>query len=222
MNKKLLASMLLIAVATALIGAGTIAYFNDIEKSTNNVFVDGTIDLRIRHNSSDPWTDGVTATWTVPDMKPGDDIPQRSIWFKNFGTIQTSTMTITCNYTVTEETPQTEADRDPNTDQHPDAMAKHMIITYIHYRNNLIDIDCLTGQNYTNSPNEDWRINDTDSDGKITLYDLKMDPLINLPSPDTQPNGITQLDIALKFDLGAGDDFQGDTFNLTMIFTLNQ
>jgi predicted ribosomally synthesized peptide with SipW-like signal peptide len=222
MNKKILASMLIIAVAAALIGAGTISYFNDVETSKNNIFIDGTIDLRIRHNDSDPWTDGVTATWTVPDMKPGDNLGFRSIWFKNFGTIQTSTMTITCNYTVTEETPQTEADTDPNTDQHPDAMAKYMIITHIHYRNDLINIDCLTGQNSTNPPNEDWRINDTDSDGKITLYDLKMDPLINLPSPDTQPNGITQLDIELKFDLGAGDDFQGDTFNLTLIFTLNQ
>jgi predicted ribosomally synthesized peptide with SipW-like signal peptide len=222
MNKKILASILIIAVAVVLIGAGTISYFNDVETSKNNIFIDGTIDLKIRHNPSDPWTDGVTDTWYVPDMKPGDDIPQRSIWFKNFGTIQTSTMTITCNYTVTEESPQTEADTDPNTDQHPDEMAKHMIITYIHYRNDLIDIDCLTGKNYTQSPIEDWRINDTDSDGIITLYDLKQDPLINLPSPDTQPNKITQLDMALKFDIWAGDDFQGDTFNLTLIFTLNQ
>jgi len=223
MNKKILASMLIIAVAAALIGAGTISYFNDVETSKNNIFIDGTIDLKIRHNPSDPWTDGVTDTWYVPDMKPGDDIPSRSIWFKNFGTIQTSTMTITCNYTVTEESPQTEADTDPNTDQHPDEMAKHMIITYIHYRDDLIDIDCLTGKNYTQSPIEHWRINDTDGDGIITLYDLKQDPLIDLPSPDTQPpNKITQLDMALKFDIWAGDDFQGDTFNLTLIFTLNQ
>jgi predicted ribosomally synthesized peptide with SipW-like signal peptide len=215
--------MLIIAVAAALIGAGTISYFNDVETSKNNIFIDGTIDLKIRHNPSDPWTDGVTDTWYVPDMKPGDDIPSRSIWFKNFGTIQTSTMTITCNYTVTEESPQTEADTDPNTDQHPDEMAKHMIITYIHYRDDLIDIDCLTGKNYTQSPIEHWRINDTDGDGIITLYDLKQDPLIDLPSPDTQPpNKITQLDMALKFDIWAGDDFQGDTFNLTLIFTLNQ
>ena len=223
MNKKILASILIIAVAAALIGAGTISYFNDVETSKNNIFIDGTIDLKIRHNPSDPWTDGVTDTWYVPDMKPGDDIPQRSIWFKNFGTIQTSTMTITCNYTVTEEDPQTESDTDKHTDQHPDKMAKHMIVTYIHYRDDLIDIDCLTGKNYTQSPIEDWRINDTDGDGKITLYDLKQDPLINLPSPDTQPpNKITQLDMALKFDIWAGDDFQGDIFNLTLIFTLNQ
>ena len=221
MNKKLLISILATALATILIGAGTYSYFNDVETSKDNIFVDGTIDLRIRHNPDDPWTDGVTATWNIPDMKPGDDIPQRSIWFKNFGTIQTSTLTITCNYSVIEEVPQTEADTDPNTDKHPDAMAKYMIITYIHYRNDLIDIDCLTGMNGTQGPIEDWKINDTDTDGKITLYDLKNDPL-NLPSPDTQPSKTTQLDMALKFDLAAGDAFQGDTFILELIFTLNQ
>jgi hypothetical protein len=61
-----------------------------------------------------------------------------------------------------------------------------------------------------------------DRDGKITLYDLKMDPLINLPSPDTQTNKITQFEMRIKFDENAGNDFQGDTFNLTIIFTLKQ
>jgi len=132
-------------------------------------------------------------------------------------------MEITCSYTVTEETPQTESDTDPHTDEHPDEMAKYMIIAYMKYRNDKVNINCLTGYDeYSNQIKDEWKINDVNGDGKISLYELKLDPLINLPSPDTQTNGITQVDMKIKFDENAGNDFQGDTFNLTMIFTLKQ
>ncbi|RJS75731.1 hypothetical protein CW707_05540 [Candidatus Bathyarchaeota archaeon] len=97
-----------------------------------------------------------------------------------------------------------------------------MIITYIYYRNDEININCLTGEDDGYPPNEDWKITDIDGDGKITLYEFKMDPLINLPSPDTQTNKITQFEMKIKFDENADSDFIGDTFNLTMIFTLKQ
>jgi len=60
-----------------------------------------------------------------------------------------------------------------------------------------------------------------DNDGKITLYDLKQDPLDDLPASDDIEEEF-QVRMRLKFDENAGNDFQGDTFNLTMIFTLNQ
>jgi predicted ribosomally synthesized peptide with SipW-like signal peptide len=223
MDKKILASMLIIAVASTLLGAGTVAYFSNTETSTGNTFTAGTLDLKLSHDSNGPWTDGVTGTWTLSNMMPGDETPTASVFFKNLGSITSTTMEITCSYTVTEETPRTESDTDPNTDAHPDEMAKYMVITYIHYRNDHLDIDCLTGSDRGGPVNEDWKISNTDSDGRITLYDLKQDPLVNLPSPDMQPpTKITQLDMRIKFDEDAGNDFQGDTFNLTMIFTLKQ
>jgi len=223
MDKKILASMLIIAVASTLLGAGTIAYFTDTETSKGNTFTVATgPDLKLSHSSLGPWTDGVTGTCTLADMKPGDETPTASVFFKNFGSVASSTMEITCNYTVTEETPQTESDTDPNTNEHPDEMAKYMVITSIWYKNDKLNINCLTGyDSYSGLTKEDWRVSDTDGDGKITLYDLKQDPLVNLPSPDTQPNKITQLDMRIKFDESAGSDFQGDIFDLTMIFTLN-
>jgi len=221
MDKKILASILIIAVASTLLGAGTIAYFSDTETSKGNTFTVATgPDLKLSHSSTGPWTDGVTGTWTLDDMEPGDETPLGQVFFKNFGSAS-STMTITCNYTVTEESPQTESDTDPNTDEHPDEMAKYMVITYIHYRNDYVDIDCLTGRDSGGPVNEDWRITDTDTDGRITLHDLKQDPLVNLPSPDAQPEEYTHLDMRIKFDESAGNDFQGDIFDLTMIFTLN-
>jgi len=169
------------------------------------------------------WSDGITtAIWTLSNMKPGDETPTGSVFFKNFGSIASNTLEITCSYTVNEETPQTESDTDPHTDQHPDEMAKYMIITMMYYRNDQVNINCLTGyDSYSGQTKDEWKVNDANHDGKISLYELKLNPLI-LPSPDTQPNKITQLDMRIKFDEDAGNDFQGDTFNLTMIFTLKQ
>jgi hypothetical protein len=75
----------------------------------------------------------------------------------------------------------------------------------------------------------DWNSSDISGSWNICLLQRygtqlrrNLTPLINLPSPDTQPNKIAQLDMKIKFDENAGNDFQGDTFNLTMIFTLHQ
>jgi predicted ribosomally synthesized peptide with SipW-like signal peptide len=220
--RKILTAIFVVGLVATMAGAGLYAYFSDTETSSSNTFTAGTLDLKVSHSSSGPWTDGVTGTWTLSNMKPGDETSMGRVFLKNFGSVSSRTLEITCDYTVTEETPRAESDTDPNTDQHPDEMAKHMIITYIYYRNDEININCLTGQDDGYPAKEDWKISDMDGDGKITLYDLKMDPLINLPSPDTQPNKITQFEMIIKFDENAGNDFQGDTFDLTMIFTLKQ
>jgi len=222
MDRKLLMAFIVVGLVATMAGAGIYAYFSDTETSTGNTFTAGTLDLKVSHSSAGPWTDGVTGTWTLSNMKPGDETPTKSVFFKNFGTVASSTLEVSCSYTVTEESPQTESDTDPHTDDHPDEMAKYMIITMMFYRNDEVNINCLTGYDSVSGQTKDeWKINDANNDGKISLYELKLDPLI-LPSPDTQPNKISQLDMRIKFDENAGNEFQGDTFNLTMIFTLKQ
>lgn len=220
--KRTLTAIVLIGIVAMLAGAGTFAYFSDTGRSYDNTFTAGTLDLKLSHSSAGPWTDEVSGTWTLSNMKPGDETPTASVFFKNFGSVLSSTLSITCDYSVTEESPQTESDTDPYTDEHPDEMAKYMIITMMYYRNDQVNIDCLTGYDgYSGQTKDEWKINDANGDGKISLYELKLDPLV-LPSPDTQTNKITQLDMRIKFDENAGNDFQGDTFNLTMLFTLKQ
>lgn len=222
MDTKILSAIFIIGLVATTAGAGIYAYFSDTETSTGNIFTAGTLDLKVSHSSGGPWTDGVSGTWTLSNMKPGDETPLARVFFKNFGSITSTTMEITCDYTVDEETNPVESDTDPNTDEHPDEMAKYMTITYILYKNDEVNINCLTGEDDGYPPNENWKVSDTDLDGRITLYDLKQDPLVKLPSPDTVTNEYTQLDMTIKFDENAGSDFQGDIFNLTMIFTLNQ
>jgi len=49
MNKKILISLTVIGVVAAIAIGGTIAYFNDTETSTGNIFVAGSIDLKVDH-----------------------------------------------------------------------------------------------------------------------------------------------------------------------------
>jgi predicted ribosomally synthesized peptide with SipW-like signal peptide len=221
--RRILTAILAIVLVATIAGTGIYAYFSDTETTDEMTFTAGTLDLKLSHSSAGPWTDGVTGTWSLSNMKPGDEAATGSVFFKNFGSLASTTMEITCSYTVAEESPQTESDTDPHTDTHPDEMAKYMTITMIRYRNDGVDIDCLTGyDSYSGQTKDEWKVNDANGDGKISLYELKLDPLVNLPSPDTQANKITQLDMRLKFDETAGSDFQGDMFNLTMVFTLIQ
>ena len=48
-SKKIIISLGIIGVVTAVVIGGTIAYFNDTETSTGNIFVAGSIDLKVDH-----------------------------------------------------------------------------------------------------------------------------------------------------------------------------
>ncbi|MBU3964918.1 hypothetical protein KKG29_02490 [Patescibacteria group bacterium] len=178
---------------------------------------------------------GVTATWIATDMKPGDEKTfglEEVRLAKEIGSIEADHTEITCNYNVIEESPQTESDTDPNTNLDPDKMAKEMLITRCVYHD-IVCIDCLTGikwsgYNYTSGvcagtnlgQSNDWKIEDKNGDGKISFYDLKNDKLDNLPAVQNSPP--FSFKMGVKFSETAGNDFQGDIFDLTMIFRLNQ
>jgi spore coat-associated protein N len=67
---KILTSLLMIGVVAAMVGAGTWAYFSDVETSTGNTFTAGTLNLKV---DSDPDNgQPVNAMITVGNLKPGD------------------------------------------------------------------------------------------------------------------------------------------------------
>jgi len=82
MNKKILASISLIAFVAIVAIGGTIAYFNDTETSSNNIIVAGTMNLKVDHlkqtyNGVDCKTCSVSivsdTTNTVVSTVGGDD-----------------------------------------------------------------------------------------------------------------------------------------------------
>ena len=77
----LLSSMILVMLASMLVGAGTVAYFNDTETSTGNTFEAGTLDLEV--NDENPWTSTLIS---VSNMKPGD-AGEVTIKLENLGSL---------------------------------------------------------------------------------------------------------------------------------------
>lgn len=233
--KKILLSLSIIGVVATIAIGGTIAYFSDTESSKGNTLTAGVLDLKIR-DQDEAYGDGITATWTATDVKPGNEykflVPFVQLT-KTYGSIDADHLEITSDYLVIEENPCIESDTDCFTDEYPDEMAKEMLITRCVYKENANCIDCLTGQRHAGynpingicagsvlETRNDWKIEDQNGDGKISFYDLKNDKLDNLPPV---PNlSEPKFEMSVKFAESAGNDFQGDAFDLTMIFTLNQ
>jgi spore coat-associated protein N len=72
--KKILMSLVVIALAVGAVAGGTFAYFSDTAVSTNNQFTSGTLNLKLADND-EGWSDGVTATWSSPsNWAPGEEV----------------------------------------------------------------------------------------------------------------------------------------------------
>jgi predicted ribosomally synthesized peptide with SipW-like signal peptide len=224
MDRKIPIGFLIVGLVAALAAAGLYAYFSDTETSSGNTFTAGTLDLKMQVDTV--WgDDGVAyARWSGSNMAPGDILGSATIRLKEFGTILADHLEISCSYTVTEvwQEPDTE-----DTSLVPDNFAKYLEISLLRYENNGWYINCLTGERRRISddallegPREDWKVNpDTDGVPRVSLCDLKNDPLDNLPAPGYATHVFS---MGLKFRDDAGNNLQGDTLNLTVIFTLNQ
>lgn len=86
--RKTLASLTLIGLMAALIGAGSLAYFSDTETSTGNTFTAGTLDLKVEDKNGNLVDEPLDLYWPafINNMKPGDS----EFWWidvKNTGTV---------------------------------------------------------------------------------------------------------------------------------------
>ena len=91
MTNKMALGILMIALATVMLGAGTFAYFSDSATSRSNVFSTGTIDLILSNdlvNWGQPgYGDDVTATWSSPTNWAPGDLVDANVYVKNTGSI---------------------------------------------------------------------------------------------------------------------------------------
>jgi len=78
-KRKVLASLLVIAVVAGLVGASTFALFSDVETSEDNIFQAGTLDLEVGSPSDLP----ITLTNMAPGVESGDF----NITWKNVGSL---------------------------------------------------------------------------------------------------------------------------------------
>ena len=68
--KKILISLMTIAMVGALVGGGVFAYFSDVETSTGNTFTAGTLNLNLT-DASENGTESETLTWVFSGIAPG-------------------------------------------------------------------------------------------------------------------------------------------------------
>ncbi len=161
------------------------------------------------------------AIWTIDDMKPGYET-DGIIYFCEQGTNRGGTLDITCTYFADEDddgdstnglTPGPESDTNPNTGttQGANAFASYMEIVEMEYYS-----DSGGPQNLLPSLPDG-----TNANGWADLQDLSeySDLTATLGA-----NGAIgdHFYMKIKFNENAGNDFQGDIFTLSMVFTLWQ
>lgn len=194
--RKTLTGLIAIFLVFALAGTEILAYFQDAATSAGNTFQAGILDLKIRDQPG-PWQDGVSGNWTMSNMAPGDETEGEVELHIDSASILADHLEITGDYTVSP----------PGFE---DEMAKVMVITEMEYSKGDLELDLLT------------EIEDVDGDGKISLYDLKYSQAGNGIDNLPPPYGVWEFEMEIKFDEDAGNEFQGRTLVLTVIFTLNQ
>src|SRR3972149_4275818 len=99
--KRIIVSLMVIALAGALIGGGIFATFSDTENATANTFTAGTLNLKV--GSADPSTE----TITISNLKPSDTGNAGTWLTRNDGSIAgkltVAVGTITNNENVVQE-----------------------------------------------------------------------------------------------------------------------
>ena len=118
MNKKILASLIIIGVLGLAIGWGTYAYFSDTETSEGNTFTAGTLDLKV-----DGADNPLPVYFSESNVKPGDS-GSKTITLKNDGTIGGTAKIHIKNVDNSEGTnPESETDKDE-----PGDLGKHLVL----------------------------------------------------------------------------------------------
>ncbi len=77
MTRKILSSLMVIALAAMMVGLGTFAYYSDTEASTGNTFTAGTLDLRYAVSTDggtnwSAWQNGTDFSIVLGNLAPGN------------------------------------------------------------------------------------------------------------------------------------------------------
>jgi len=217
--RKFIVSILAIILALGLTGAGALAYFQDTETSTGNTYTAGELDLKVNDANPDVWDDGCSGTWVLTDIVPGAgadhvDTVTANVYLKNVGSTTPDHLEIQASIYLDEGVGVVESDADPYSTA--TEMAKKIEIVSMTYNSSLLLA---------------YWLNDADGDGVLTLNDMTYDP-----DDPVDPNGLDDLSIPLDGSFGSAftmslrwiqddlddNDFQGDTLELEVHFTLNQ
>jgi len=198
--KKIIISLSVIGVVAGIAIGGTVAYFSDTETSTGNTFTAGTLNLQLRDTDEGP-ADGVTATWLLANMKPGDQTGLNFINLYNAGSVSSNHVEIAVANVTSDAVCEESDTHCPSTD-----LDKWMQIIDLTY----------DGVSQLGS------IADSNLNGWKDLDDLEAAGLDNLSVPLVNSGGFKTMMMQVQFRSDAANDYQGDSLASTFTFTLNQ
>jgi len=198
------------------VGGGTMALFSDTDGSTGNSISAGTLDLVVA-DSDEGFGDGVSATWTLSNAKPGDTV-LADLTLQNAGSLAADHVELGFDVTETEATGPAGSDESDTAPGSAAGMAEQfevMVMTY-------------DGTNVLTA------LSDANSNTIVDLDDLVSgnDAVLDDLSPPPAANGGTEsLFLQLRwahdseFDTavsGVNNDYQGDELTITVTMALYQ
>lgn len=225
MRQVLLSLIIIIAVAS-LAAVGTYASFSDSEEQIGDSLQAGSLDLQLGDTFPYPgvsppysWDedygddpDSVTMTWDYELGYPGGMVPGETlasmVKLRNVGSIVGTSLDILC---VNQNSAWAGGPLDKDT---------QMIILTLLYHN-------MTSLNLLDNPDPDKCITDQDGDGKITLNDWELDPILGLTPPPLGSEAFLEMTVLFDPDapfetVGTPGSYQGCETNMTLIFALMQ
>ncbi len=216
--KRILLSVMTIALVSAATFGATRAYFSSEAVSGGNTLSAGTLELTL----GSP----VNGFLTMSNMAPGDSVTG-SIDVENTGSLNADHLAITFDNIVSDE------NGDANPDMDSQLIVKSMklgpypitndLVTYMDGSKNGVHL----GYGYYIKL-KDGNVNtdiDVNKDGKISLAELKGKTIFihgGNPANFLKAGGKGTLTVTVEFDKDAGNEYQGDTVESILTFTLNQ
>jgi predicted ribosomally synthesized peptide with SipW-like signal peptide len=186
--KKIVALCLALVVMLGIMGVETFAYFTDMETSSGNRLVAGTLDLKTND------ADGVSQTLFAIDMAPGAIVSSSIITLRNAGTINGATLDIGFTYA--------ESDGSPNSVNKTDDQVAAMI--------EVIALD-YGGFSLLAS------IGDANGNGYKDVYDLKNSNLTGQSGIAASTTKNFDISVRLKSDTGSDFQADGIVMTMTFI-----
>lgn len=202
-RRKILGGMATIGAASAVAGAGTMAYFSDTEESTGNSVSAGTLNL-----TTGPSSDGSSFNISVSGLAPDDSGEEVGyLQLSNTGSIDGY-----LNYEITDWTDYENGRNDPEVDAgdgsggNPGAGAGEL--------SNYLEIQAFVDR----SPGNGTRNNDESiTSGWVALSSGRVDTNIPLAAGET-----VRIWVDARIPSGTGDVVQSDGVDIDAAFYLDQ
>lgn len=209
MKKHTLHSLLVVVMLAITLTAGTLATLSDTEASGGNEIAGGTLDLTLRDND-EGWRDGVLATWSASNMKPGQeyrfDDDSHSLLVRNEGSLPATSLDFKVINTVSDPSGP-ESDTQENTSD----LDVYMEITKMDYWGS-------AAQPPNGAVNLLNYLSDANGNGWKDLDDLEQSPIMGQPAPLS----MGELVLRLRFHPDADNRYQGAALSSDFVITMHQ